>query len=99
MVNFRNFAISDQTFSHFTTKVDIDEVENIDDVIKIVSPNPNKINPNVKYRNVDNFGFKLRGLYELHDKKGISLIVKISLKIGIINFFVFYLLRSLRLLQ
>ena len=43
MVNFRNFAISDQTFSHFTTKIDLDEVENMEEIIEIIKQNLMKI--------------------------------------------------------
>jgi len=36
MVNFRKFTISDDLFSGFTRPVDLDIVENIEQIIKIV---------------------------------------------------------------
>ena len=36
MVNYRTFAISGDTFSYFTTQIDLDEVENIDNIIQNV---------------------------------------------------------------
>jgi hypothetical protein len=36
MVNFRTFYISDDLFSGFTRPVDLDQVENIEEIIKIV---------------------------------------------------------------
>ena len=60
-----------------------------EDEINNVSPKPNNIKPKFKYKKVDILGFKLSSLYELHDKDGIFLIVKISLTICIRNFFIF----------
>ena len=40
------------------------------------SPKPNKINPRHKKKNVEIFGFKFKGLSELHDTLGIFLIFK-----------------------
>ena len=65
MVNFRNFAISDQTFSHFTTKVDIDEVENIDDVIKIIVNNLMNILKKHNFTNLMNI--LQNNKYHIHD--------------------------------
>ncbi len=36
MVNLRKFSISDEKFSGFTMNIDLDEINNIYDIIKIV---------------------------------------------------------------
>ena len=51
---------------------DAPEAETIDKP----SPKPNKISPKQRKKNVDIFGFKLRGLFELQYTLGIFLIFK-----------------------
>lgn len=37
MVNLRKVSISDEIFSYYTTLVDLDEVDNINDIIDIIT--------------------------------------------------------------
>lgn len=39
MVNLRKISISDEIFSYYTTMVDLDEVENINDIIDVITKN------------------------------------------------------------
>tara|TARA_B100002019_G_C21176533_1_gene551418 strand:+ start:478 stop:744 length:267 start_codon:yes stop_codon:yes gene_type:complete len=65
MVNYRTFAISGDTFSHFTTQIDLDEVENINDIIQNVV---NKLMNILKKHNLVNLSNKLnRYKYHTHD--------------------------------
>ena len=48
----------------------------VKDTIKSPSPKPNKVKPKHKKRNVEIFGLKFNGLFELHQTFGIFLILR-----------------------
>jgi len=65
MVNFRTFLISGETFSHFKTQVDLDEVNNISQIIEIVRNNLNQI---LTENNLTSLSEKLLQIkYHVHD--------------------------------